>query len=373
MEFASIIFLVLSPGAPADKAEAVVAQKSRMPNRYQLKLRVESRTPNAPPPLESSWDSTLHIWRDGNKFRVDHLDAHYTPPRPNHDSHDRRVTCENCEKEGYGIVTTVVRGSPPTLHTVEFVRLGTRNLDGYCTYFDWRYFGLSNDRPCGYPKLHIGSDFPGFFGRSDVQTRRENRGGVPCLVAAMSRKTGHLQQSVWLSEREEFNPVFFEDKFEVVGGEPESRTTEVSWQLTPGGHRYPKTVKHNTTISFNGAKYPGEEIVTVTHADFDSAIDPAVFTLAGLGLNENQAIGLPDLKPSERPLWRNGKVDESYTLGQYTADMLGPQTAVADGPKTVANYPAEGSTTLTVSIVTALLAVVTAVLAVVIRRRRAAG
>ncbi len=372
MEFASLIFLVLSPGAPTDKAEAVVAQKSRMPNRYQLKLRVESRTPNAPPPLESSWDSTLHIWRDGNKLRVDHLDAHYTPPRPNHDSHDRRITCENCEREGYGIVTTVVRGAPPTLHAVEFVRLGTRNLDGYCTFFDWRYFGLSNDRMCGYSRLHIGTDFPGFFGRPEVQTRNENRDGVPCLVATMSRKPANLQQSVWLSERDGFHPIFFEDKFEVEG-KPESRTAEVSWQLTPGGHRYPKTMKHDTTISFNGAKYRSEEVVTVTQADFDSAIDPAVFTLAGFGLNENQAIRLPDLEPSKLPLWRNGKVDESYTLDQYTADLLGPPSAVADSPKTVASYPAQSNSTLVVSFAAALLATVTAVLAVVIRRRRAAG
>lgn len=379
MVLVPFVFVALAPalppdaGSPAARASGVIAQKARMPNRYSLRLRVEGRIPNAPPPLESAWSSTLHLWRDGNKFRVDHLDAEYTPPRQRHDRRDRHITCENCEREGYGIETKVMPGPPPTQPMVEFHPLGSRNLDGYCTHFDWRYFGLSNDGRCLYPRLQVAVDLPKFFNLSGVVTRTENWRDLPCLVA--SRKMPNLDRSVWLSERDEYNPVYFHDRYE-VGDMPETRTTEISWQRTPGGHLYPRSVKHNTMIIVAGGKYASEEVATVTHADFDSPIDPAVFTLAGLGLNENQAVGLPGLDHLDRPVWRGGKLDPTYTVRtqlEERAKQSGGEARDAASPTPLATYPSQDNTTRIIGIVAAVLAVIAAVLAVVVRRKRASA
>lgn len=356
------------PPSPADRAAAVVAQKARMPNRYTLRLRVEGRAPNVPPPAESAWSSTLHVWRDGKQFRVDHFDAQYTPPRLKEDPRDRHVACENCEREGYGLMTTVLPGSPPVLHLVQFHRVGTWSFDRYCTGFDWRYFGLSNASTCMYQHLHVAADYQKLFGQPDMLTRSEKRGGLPCLVA--SKKTDRLDRSVWLGEQDGFHPVYFEDVIQVEGV-PEARTTEVSWQRTPGGHLFPARVKHNSIVSLDGKKLAFEEVVTVTHADFDSPIDPAVFTVAGLGLNENQLIGFPDLEPQDQPRWRNGEIDYSATDRQRAE--AGGRPAVLDGQAAPAAYPSQGNLTLIVGISAAVFAIGTAVAAVVIRRRRAAA
>ena len=374
MTFVPLALLALAPAAPdppslTDRAAEVITQRARMPNRYTLRLRVEVRAPNAPPPQETASSSTLHVWRDGNKFRGDHFDVQYTQPRASESPQGRRIGCENCEREGYGLTTTVLPGSPPVPHAVEFKRLGTWSFDIYCAGFDWRYFGLSNDPRCVYERLHVAADFPKFFGLPGVVTRAAKRGDLPCVVA--SRKLKTVEWSVWLSERDGFNPVFFEEKFEVKG-EPESRTTEINWQPTAGGHHFPKRVKHNTMVTVGGVKFPTEEVVTVTHADFDSPIDPAVFTVAGLGLNENQAILFPDRELLDQPLWRNGQIDYSRTVGKQMAErMAGGQAATVSNPPAPAPYPSQSKFTLVAGIIAAVFAVGAAVAAVVVRRRRA--
>lgn len=357
----------VEPTSPSDRAVSVVTQKAQMPNRYCLRLRVESRTPGAKPPLEKESSSTRHLWRDGDKFRADHLDASYTPPRPGHDRRTRHVSCENCEQQGYGVVTTIVAEPGLTNHAVEFHRLGTRSFDYGCTHFDWRYLGLGNCQQCVYPHLQIGANFPLHFKGPDAVVQTMNRGDTPCLVAI---KTGKgTKVSVWLSERDGYNPIYFEEYFDLPEGK-ERRTTEITWQSTAGGHLYPKTVKYNGIIGFDGGRYPTEEVITVMHADFDSPIDPAVFTVAGLGLNENQPIGLPGLVPEDYPTWRNGKVDESYTLKKRTAEQAKGQPATT-GQTPVPAYPGRGNTALILSIVAGVLAIAAATVAVVLRRRRA--
>jgi len=203
------------------------------------------------PPLESAWSSDLHIWRDENKFRVDQLDAKYTPPRPKHNAGDRHVTCENCEKDGYGIITTIASGFSPSLRAVEFHRLGARNFDYYCTHFDWRYLGLGNDRQCAYPRTAVAADFRQFFRPAWRSSLAPTIGGaIACLL--VSSKRANSNRAVWLSERDGYHPVCYEDTF-TIDGELERRTTEISWQQTAGGHLYPKTVRHNAIITVGGS------------------------------------------------------------------------------------------------------------------------
>ena len=108
-------------------------------------------------------------------------------------------------------------------------------------------------------------------------------------------------------------------------------------------------------------------------------IDPAVFTLAGLGLNENQPVGLPGLDSSKFPLWRNGKVDHSYTFGDQQDERERRQRALdprPDPPAPPAPPPMPGrgtSLTFVVGVVAGVLSVLTAVAAYVLRRRRRAA
>ncbi|MFO0799500.1 MAG: hypothetical protein U0804_18685 [Gemmataceae bacterium] len=269
--------------------------------------------------------------------------------------------------DGFDIVTTVFPGTPTVQPMVEFNKRGARKQDNYCAGFDWRFFGLSNDGRCLYPGLQVGTSFPAFFRLPDLVTRSDRRDGVPCLVATWTKE--NLERSVWLSESVAFNPVFFMDRFEDKE-KSETRTTEISWHRTPGGHLYPKSISHNSIITRGGGRYAFEEVTTISHADFASPIDPTVFTLAGLGLNEGQVIGLPGLKHEDCPVWHNGKLDPAYTVrdrDNERAKLLPVSTP--SGPP--APYPTPSNAPWIVGVVAGVVAVVTGVAALVIRRRRA--
>jgi|GEM_PF-5838480 len=112
-----------------------------------------------------------------------------------------------------------------------------------------------------------------------------------------------------------------------------------------------------------------EEVTYVLDADFESPIDPAVFTVAGFGLNEGQVIGYPELKFEDQPRWKNGKVDYTETASKRP-EGVGSSNAA---PPTAAPYPTESNLSTIIGIVAAVLAVVAAAAALVVRRRRASA
>ena len=197
----------------------------------------------------------------------------------------------------------------------------------------------------------------------------DKRNGVPCLVASRKIEINNARWSVWLSEGDEFNPVFFEEKYE-VNGEPGIKTTEIEWQRATGGHLFPKRLKHNSKFTFHGTKSESEHLVIITLADFESSINPAVFTVAGFGLNENQVIGFPELEGKDEPHWRNGKID--YSNNAVKPEIAAGGQPVAVGPLVSAPHPGQGNITGIIAIVAAMLAVVALIAAVVIRRKRTA-
>ncbi len=368
-------FLVTTaaPGAPstADRAMAVVAQKAKMPNRYTLKYRVEVAIPTATPPLAKQRNFTVQLWRDGNKFRVDSFDTTQLPADPEDNDRARHLTCENCVKEGYGIATVIKNGPNGPKHTVQFHRMETYNFDLNCAHFDWRFLGLSNDSPCGYKRLKIAEEFPSYFMRNGLTVRNEIRDDQPCLAVSFKDKNMVDGPSVWLSEREEFHPVFFEQKF-IVNNVPELRTTKIRWQRLKSGYLYPQSIQHNINVRYglDPIRHPYQYNMTFLHADFGSPIDPKVYTFAGFGLNENQLVQLPDVKAEDSPHWRNGNLDYDSTLNKEMAKLADEQSTVEKSRASSA-YPRQGNTMLIVSIATGVLAIA-ATIAVVIRRRRAA-
>ncbi len=374
----SLLALLVSSAAPpdspsaADRAAALVAYKAKMPNRYTLKYRVESSTPTAIPPSNKQANFTVQLWRDGNKFRVDQFDATRTPAIPGDEDHPRNLSCENCEKEGYWFGTVIKEGPDGPKHTVQFHRMGTWSVDNYGTHFDWRFLGLLNSSHGSYSKFKITEEFETFFRRSGLTVQHEVREEQPCLVARHLYSDKGNGQSVWLSEREEFNPVFFEEKM-FVNNLTEFRTTKIRWQKLSSGQLYPQSIQYNTIvgIGLENVRHPHQYNVTFLHADFGSPIDPAVFTFAGFGLNENQVVLLPDMKAEDCPRWRNGKLDYDHTLNKEMAKLAEEQQAV-EKPRASSAYPGQGGNTmLIVSVATGVLAIAAAI-AVVIRRRRVA-
>jgi len=370
-----LAFLVASTAPPdlpsaADRAVGVIAQKAKMPNRYTLIYRVEDNIPTATPPLHKQRTFIVQLWRDGDKFRVDHSDPTHIPAKSEDDDRPRHLTCENCEKEGYGFVTTIKKGPQGPNHAVEF-RVGTYNFDNYCTHFDWRFLGLSNDEPCGYKRLKIAEEFTSYFMRNGLTVRNEMRDEQPCLVARYKYKNMEDGPSVWLSEREEFNPVYFEEKM-ILDNVPEFRTTKIRWQKLKSGQLYPQSIQYNTKVQYgmDKVRHPQQYNLTILHADFGGPIDPKVFTFAGFGLNENQLVLLPDVKAEDCPRWRNGKLDYDHTLNKEMAKLAKEQAAF-EKPRASSAYPGQGNTMLIISIATGVLAIA-ATIAVVIRRQRAA-
>ncbi len=371
-----LAFLVTSgtpPDSPtvADRAATVVAQRAKIPNRYTLKYRVEESIPTATPPLYKQRNFTVQLWRDGNKFRVDHFATTHLPLDPEDDERPRHLTCENCEKEGYGFLTVIKEGSQGPNHAVEFSSLANYDFDRYCTHFDWRILGLSNDHPCSYKRLKIAEEFTSYFKQNGLTVRNEMREDLPCLVTRYKDKNMVDGPSVWLSEREEFQPVYFEEKM-IVDNVPEFRTTKIRWQKLSSGQLYPQSIQYNTKVQYglDKVRHPQQYNLTILHADFGSPIDPKVFTFAGFGLHENQPVFLPDVKAEDSPRWRNGKLDYDHTYNKEMARLAKEQPTV-EKPRASSAYPGQGNTMLIVSIATGVLAIVAAI-AVVIRRRRVA-
>ena len=263
-------------------------------------------------------------------------------------------------------------GQPTTTHAVSFHQIGKWNADPYCTSFDWRYLGLANASLCLYDQLKSRVAFPAFIREKGVQSRQASRGGLPCIIADLKREK--YDTSVWLSSQFGNNPVYFEQTIRLDDG-PQVTTTEVTWQETKGGVLYPKTVKNKSVIRTSSGRHNSEEVITVLHADFESPVDPLIYTIPGFGLNENQAIGFPEIKSDDHPLWRNGKIDYEYTskkrfLDEYRKSHSSASSGTPPPEPPTNEYPTESNSLWIVSIVTGSLSALLATAAMVIRWRR---
>ena len=129
---------------------------------------------------------------------------------------------------------------------------------------------------------------------------RTVRNKKPCLVSNLTTPTS--QSETHFSIDEGHNPVFSTGTYKSDLGQLQL-TTEIDWRKTPGHHRYPSRI-HRTEKK--GGTLESEETITVIDADFHNPIDPVVFTLDGLTLNDGQLIAYPDVPAEQQPRWRNG-------------------------------------------------------------------
>ena len=363
--FVSFAVACLHLAGPADFT-GMVARKLNMHDSYHLRLRFESR--RSAPDTPTRWDYTAELWRAGDKFRIDLFDAESNPPPPaglNQPSHGfRHVTCQNCERPGHLLITTVYPGKPAITSMAGFHTSADMSPNYTTLNIDWRFFGLCNTGLDAYRRIPITKCYQELAADPGLRMSRRVRGGKPCLVASLGREKEH---DIWFDEADGFNPVLHSAAYDNNRGSV-GHTTEVAWRATAGGHLYPSRLKY--VLAERGAvRY--EEVVTVVHADFHNPVDPSVFTLGGLGLNDNQKIAFPELTLDDQPLWRDGKADPSLSARAARRAAAEARPAVGSGRPAapVAPYLDGGSTSLVLSIASGALALVLLGAALAYRRR----
>ncbi|MDY3558269.1 hypothetical protein R5W23_004964 [Gemmata sp. JC673] len=347
--------------------EKMLAQKLEMKSDYALRFRFESRMPSAPEGSRRKWAYTAAIWRSGDKLRVDVFDREADPAGDESSTRGRHVTCRNCERQNYLLVTTVLPGAPKVTHQVEFHDPKTQPTDYFVNDMDWRLLGFCNARLAVYSKIPIAQSYRQLVADPLLKTSEQKRNGTPYLVTTIEKNKN--EGSIWFDARTQSGPVLHTFTGDASKKGAMKHVTEVSWQKTAGGNMYPEKIKH--TEHTDGA-LTYEEIITVQHADFDTKIDPTIFTLAGLDLNENQPIGYPDLTPGKWPIWKGGRADPSLSAFAQAQAASAAQNGVVEPEPIapVAAYPVQSSTPLIVGLVSGGMSVTALGLAAIYRRRK---
>ncbi|QEG31247.1 hypothetical protein GobsT_60680 [Gemmata obscuriglobus] len=345
----------------------MVARKLEMRDSYQIRYRFESFRPGAP---EGSrrWAYTAAIWRSADKLRVDVYDRESDRVGADATQRGRHVTCQNCERQNYTLVTTILPAPPGRTHLVEFRNSSGQPTDYFVTDIDWRFLGLCNGPLSTYNRVPFAQSYRERMANPLLKTSEQDRGGEACLVTEIEREKGC--SAIWFGSKSRCNPVWFESH-NGTGDKAVQLMTEVRWLEGAGKHLYPERVKH---VARHAGVLQYEETITLQHADFDTPVAPSVFTLAGLGLNEGQPIAYPNTDPADWPVWRDGRADPSLsrrTLAEEQAAQARPIDAAPQPSPPVAAYPTPHNTSLVVGVVAGVIAAVSIVSALIYRRWRA--
>lgn len=147
----------------------MVARKLEMSSSYHVRIRVESRGFDGGKSTRKAY--TAKIWRLGDKFRFDITDAQSQPSPPTGmvepgGQGARDITCQNCERPEYYIITAVYPGSPTITNLVGFHKSPALSGDYSSLNIDWRYLGLSNNRLAAYNLISFIEDYRGLVGSS---------------------------------------------------------------------------------------------------------------------------------------------------------------------------------------------------------------
>lgn len=268
---------------------------------------------------------TLAIWVRDKLFRTDQTASEF-PGNP--DAVGRRnIRCRNCERPGFVLVTGT--GSSRDRRTVTFQPLAKYEPNDPWR-IDWRRLGQLPAMLGMYKQETPDAVLRSLkeVGRDPVE--RSVRDGHPCLV--VHSPFGDGVRHTWFRSDLGMNPVFVDE------GIPKSeykQTTEITYAKYSGADVwFPKTilVSHST-----GGRQPKafREHISIEKAEFNATIPDNVFTLAGLGLEDGQAIVYPGTKPGDEPIWRNGTFDKNDTAAKAAAaamEQMMTQPPVPDAP-----------------------------------------
>jgi len=307
-------------GAESDlKKEDVLAKiagcRKSLPNEYSLVLSLKTMLSN--PGVPDNIDvSQVSVWSRGNLLRTDQFKN--SSMKDKEDELRRSITCRNCERPGYAIRT--FSGRKGSLALVEFQKLGP-DFDKVDNWrIDWRGLGILPNDLYAYNKhpLTQRMDLLAMVPHHTIEAVDLN-GSPSVLITVPTRSSregdppGSLKS--WFGRDVGMNPVRFVDDSGLV------QTTDITYQkLEKFNAWYPKTVHHVRT---QRGKSIFDEMITVESVQFGEPIPDEIFQLAGLKLDNGQAIAFPEIKQNNNyPTWQNGKLDRSYTLGMHAVDAL---------------------------------------------------
>ncbi len=307
------------------------------------------------------------IWRSGTKYREDStlVSSGRTPPHPN--IGERRVHCLNCERDGHLIATTICQNS--RLSTiVTFPKINEMKSSDILG-IDWAYYGchsgwLGSNR--GDPVLGV---FESMKSEPGWTVTRKRRDGFDCIVA--SNQKDSWTTSVWLRPDLGMNPVYIDKRTAAPDNKyPTVIENVIEYTIVGKNLYYPSKVVY--AYSFDGRQIR-KATTTLSDIQFANPINPSIFTLAGLGLQEGQAIVYPEIKDMrDAPIWRNGKVDKDWTIGKEQLTTLAQATSEVAAPeKVLAPFPDQRRDPLLYVFagIAGILSAVVIVYALVTRRR----
>lgn len=357
-----LVLMTLSGAAdvpPTRKAilEQALAARDGLPSSYHLVLSVTW----AQPDQGEKQVSTVEVWVKGDRVRTDEKKHESTFDRAGVGV--RNILCRNCERKGYGIMTS--QGSVGSVAQVTFLPLGPDFdvSDGH--RIDWRRLGQLNGPTPDYLRETPDATLRQFLTFAGDLQKLSGEGDTGPLYQVTARLKLENTLRADLSPRHGMNPVRLVNDFK---SHNYNQTTLIRYDkpLT-GGVWFPSAV--SCIRMLKGKELVNEQVV-VKLADFTTPISDRVFTIPGLGLDYGQPIAFPEIKQSrDHPLWIDGKIDYKYTVGKSSAEAYRRALTEAAGPPVPDVDPRSGRLYYVGAAVLAILAVLAARFA----RRRAAS
>jgi hypothetical protein len=364
-----IPLLIMTTNNRVERAlDPMIGKIAKMTGDYQIQLQYRRQFYNQQDAVSRWSEYSARIWRAKSNLRIDVFN------RNNETSHDsdfqvqRHVICSNCERSGHVLITMIYPPSHRTRHVVDFKPLKNHNPDYYGLDIDWRKLGLQNWSLPGYIHLDATAAYQNLYAQQRATISRDIRLGKSCTV--ISDKIDGREWKIWISDEDDGNPIFF-DSTSQQQGVIYHQSTDIKWMKSSGGHMFPQTIKH---LEEKNGKLDNLEDITIIHADFKTPIDPVIFTLKGLDLNDNQRLMFPELQSEDHPRWNQGGIDHSLSENAKSRDAveMGKKSAVPLSTPPRAAYPNQSNTYLIIGIVSGVVTLFCLSLAILSRRRRGA-
>jgi hypothetical protein len=348
-----------------------VEERFAIPTDHHIRLVYRSEIHERDGRLEQTTENRYEVWKKASQIRIDSTALLSEPPVHNYVAGSRTVGCQNCELPQQGFTTRIFPSGVPRKSMVEFHPAQGYRYDPFCVAIDWRFFGLKNSSLCEYPNAKISNEYLAEFKKPErtiTVADAAHRGTTAVKISAPHRTGGNSKKTVVLNANDGNLPVYFLHEWERVPGQkPLVFDTVIEWQTVNKKFLFPRRIVHQSDIKLRGKDVRQHETITFEHVDFISEIPAKTFTLAGVDLNEGQAIGLPNLGPGDQPLWLNGRIDPQKTIRSVAQKAY--DDSIAKSPE---NPPLPGSnaTSPRIPILAGVLSMVAAIAAIILRRQR---
>ena len=181
-------------------------------------------------------------------------------------------------------------------------------------------------------------------------------------------KVGEYKQKIVFSSQFNHSPILFEL---VANDNSICVSTTITPALISDKYWYPSKIVH---LSVQGGKEYTKEILDLSDVNFGQPIKPEIFTLAGIGLQDEQAIAFPESKSADDfKIWKNGRIDPNLNLKTVVQSRLDNEKSAipSEGESSRPNAPYKSTfTTFTVSAITLAIIAMLWVVRTIVKSKR---